>query len=62
MGVILMINWIIGGVIIAALLAVVITGIVRAKRNGGIGCGCGCGGCSKASQCHPSKKEKNMRN
>ncbi len=56
-----MINWIIGGVIIVALLAVVITGIVKVKRNGGIVCGCGCGGCSKASQCHPSKKEKNMR-
>ena len=53
-----MINWIIGGIIIAALLAVVIVGIVKAKKNGGIGCGCGCGSCPKSSQCHPSKKKK----
>ena len=53
-----MINWIIGGLIIAAVLAVIITGIIKAKKNGGVGCGCGCNGCPKSKQCHLSSKEK----
>lgn len=54
-----MINWMIGGIIFAALLAVIIVGIIKVKRNGGVGCGCGCGSCPKSAQCHPSKKKVN---
>ncbi len=46
-----MIDWIIGIVIAAAVAAVVIKK-VKDKKAGKSGCGCGCQGCPSKGQCH----------
>ena len=48
-----MIDWIIGIVIAAAVVAVIVKK-VKDKKAGksGCGCGCGCGGCASKGQCH----------
>lgn len=46
-----MIDWIIGILIAAALAAVVIKKI-KDKKAGKSGCGCGCSGCSMNGKCH----------
>ncbi len=47
-------NWpsiIILGMIIAAVLAIIIRGIIR-KKQGKSFCSCGCGGCALRETCH----------
>lgn len=41
------------GIIVAGIVAAIITKIIRDKRKGkSVVCDCGCGGCPNASNCH----------
>ena len=45
---------------VAALVALIIFGMVRSKRSGknsSCGCGCGCAGCPMSNKCHPTTDE-----
>ncbi len=48
-------------IIISAVLilvvAAIIAGMVRGKRNGKSSCGCGCAGCAMNGACHSEKPE-----
>ena len=46
-----MIDWIIG-ILIAAALVVVVIKKIKDKKAGKSGCGCGCSGCSMNGKCH----------
>ena len=46
-----MIDWIIG-ILIAAALAAIVIKKVKDKKAGKSGCGCGCSGCSAKGKCH----------
>lgn len=39
--------------VVAAIVAVVVRGMVRRKKAGKSGCGCGCSGCPSKGICHP---------
>jgi len=47
----MMIDWIIG-IVIAAAVAAVIMKKVKDAKAGKSGCGCGCDGCTAKSKCH----------
>lgn len=44
--------------ILAAIVAVVIAGMVRNKKKGKSGCGCSCSACALSETCHPTAKKK----
>lgn len=46
-----MIDWIIG-ILIAAALAAIVIKKVKDKKAGKSGCGCGCSGCPSKGKCH----------
>lgn len=54
-----MIEWIannagtiIAGLMVLAIVASVIIGMIRKKKNGKSACGCGCAGCPLSGDCH----------
>ena len=44
--------------ILAAIVAVIIIGMVRSKKKGKSSCGCGCANCAMADACHQNKQKK----
>ncbi len=42
--------------ILLAVVAAIIAGQVKAKKQGRSSCGCGCKGCPNSGMCHSSKK------
>lgn len=61
-----MITWLIENtatiIICAALIAVVaaiIIGMIKNKKNGKSSCGCGCSSCPMSSSCHTKSKKSN---
>jgi len=47
----IMINWILGGIIVAITVLIIVRSVVKMKK-GKVDCGCGCSGCNPA-QCNP---------
>jgi len=44
------------GVILLVIVASIVRGQVRKRKNGGSSCGCGCSGCAMSEHCHPKQK------
>lgn len=42
-------------VVLLAIVAAIITGIVRDKKKGKSSCGCGCANCQMSGSCHQKK-------
>lgn len=45
------------GVVVLAVIAAIVAGMIRNRKKGKPSCGCGCAGCALAGQCHANKKE-----
>ena len=46
------IGTIVVGLIVAAIIAIVIYGMIKDKKNGKTTCGCGCANCAMKGTCH----------
>lgn len=41
------------GIILFSVIALIVAGLVRNKKNGKSSCGCGCEHCPNSGNCHP---------
>lgn len=45
------------GVVVLAVIAAIVAGMIKNRKKGKSTCGCGCASCALAGQCHANKKE-----
>ena len=45
------------GVVVLAVIAAIVAGMIKNRKKGKSSCGCGCASCALAGQCHASKTE-----
>ncbi|MGN1346009.1 MAG: FeoB-associated Cys-rich membrane protein [Eubacteriales bacterium] len=42
--------------VLIAVVAAIVTGMIRDKKKGKSSCGCGCANCPMSGSCHPKKQ------
>ena len=45
------------GVVVLAVIAAIVAGMIKNRKKGKSTCGCGCASCALSGQCHANKKE-----
>ena len=45
------------GVVVLAVIAAIVAGMIKNRKKGQSTCGCGCASCALSGQCHASKDE-----
>ena len=44
--------------VLSAIVALIVIGMVRSKKRGGSSCGCGCSDCPMKGKCHTEKTDE----
>ena len=45
------------GVVVLAVIAAIVAGMIKNRKKGKSTCGCGCASCALSGQCHANKDE-----